>query len=237
MLTRMLAHQRSRSLLTTLVLALALALISSCGSSAPAGSSGGGGAATSVPAAGGGGATSAPAAGGGAAEKKSISIWHIQSTGDGPQLIQQAVDRFKADNPNVDVEVVPLQNDPYKTKIKVAMGAGNPPCIFPTWGGGPLNEYVKANQVIDLTPYMTKDNYKSRFVDAAFTPITFDGKIWGVPVENSSLAVIFYNKAIFQKYNLTPPKTYDDLMKVVQTLKDNGVAPFALPNKTKWPGS
>src|SRR6266540_2239594 len=91
MLTRMLAHQRSRSLLTTLVLALALALISSCGSSAPAGSSGGGGA-----------ATSAPAAGGGAAEKKSISIWHIQSTGDGPQLIQQAVDRFKADNPNVD---------------------------------------------------------------------------------------------------------------------------------------
>src|SRR5262249_6035776 len=107
----------------------------------------------------------------------------------------------------------------------------------PTWGGGTLREYVKANQVADLTPYMSKDNYKDRFLDAAFTQITFDGKIYGVPIENTSLAVIFYNKAIFQKFNLTPPQTYDELLKVIHTLKQNGVAPFALANKPKWPGS
>lgn len=177
-------------------------------------------------------ATQAPAG-----QPVDISFWHIQTNGSGPQLIEQAVERFKADNPNVNVENVPLTNDAYKTKIKVAAGAGNAPCIFPTWGGGPLYEYVKSNQVIDLTPYMTKDNYKDRFLDAAFTPITFDGKIYGVPVENTSLALIHYNKALFEKYNLTPPQTYDDLLKVVQTLKENDVAPFALANKPKWPGS
>ena len=78
------------------------------------------------------------------------------------------------------------------------MGAGNPPCVFPSWGGGPLYEYVKAGQVVDLTPYMEQDNYKDRFVPASLSNVTFEDKIWGVPVENSAIAVIWYNKAIFE---------------------------------------
>ncbi len=173
----------------------------------------------------------------GGSGRKSISLWHHRTAGAGPGLIQQAVDRFKLRHPDIDVEVSYFNNDAYKTKIKVAMGAGNAPCIFPTWGGGTLREYVKANQVADLTPYMSKDKYKNRFLDASFTQITFDGKIYGVPIENTSLAVIFYNKAIFQKFNLAPPQTYDELLTVIRTLKQNGIAPFALANKPKWPGS
>lgn len=178
-----------------------------------------------------------PAQGAAASEAVSIDIWHIQSTGNGPQLIQDAVDRFTADNPNVQVENVPLQNDPYKTKIKVAMGAGNPPCIFPTWGGGPLYQYIQAGQVVDLTDRMNQDNYKDRFVDASFSSVTFDDKIYGVPVENTAVALVFYNKAIFEEYSLQPPQTYDDLLTVIDTLTEAGIAPFALANKTKWPGS
>jgi raffinose/stachyose/melibiose transport system substrate-binding protein len=174
----------------------------------------------------------------GGCNKESIALWHIQTVGEGPAIIQQSIDRFKKDNPGVDVEVVPINNDAYKTKIKVAIGAGNAPCVFPTWGGGPLREYVKAGQVMDMTAYMSKDNYRNRFLDAALTGVTFDGgKIYGVPVENVSLAVVFYNKALFTKHNLTPPVTYEDLLKTVHTLKDKGIAPFALANKPKWPGS
>jgi raffinose/stachyose/melibiose transport system substrate-binding protein len=168
---------------------------------------------------------------------KTIAIWHHQTAGDGPKLIQQAVDRFKQDTSGVDVEVVAINNDAYKTKIKVAIGAGNAPCVFPTWGGGPLQEYVNANKISDLTVSMTKDNYKDRFPAAAFDSVTFSGKIYGVPVENTAIAVITYNKAIFQKYNLKPPATDTELLQIVHTLKQNGIAPFALANKPKWPGS
>ncbi|MBK8051179.1 MAG: extracellular solute-binding protein [Anaerolineales bacterium] len=169
--------------------------------------------------------------------EKVITMWHIQTTEPGPQLIQQAVDRFMADNPGVKVEVEALQNDPFKTKIKVAMGAGNPPCIFPSWGGGPLYEYVKSGQVTDLTPYMDADNYKDRFVPASLSNVTFDDKIWGVPVENSAVAVLFYNKPLFEQYGLNAPATWDDLMVAIETFKANDIAPFALANKTKWTGS
>jgi len=83
-------------------------------------------------------------------DRKTITLWHHQTAGEGPHLIQQAVDRFQSSYPNVDVEVVPINNDAFKTKIKVAIGAGNAPCIFPSWGGGTLREYVRANQVVDM---------------------------------------------------------------------------------------
>jgi raffinose/stachyose/melibiose transport system substrate-binding protein len=171
------------------------------------------------------------------AQDTTITFWHIQSTAGGPELIQAAVDRYMADNPGVAVEVVPMQNDPYKTRIRTSMGAGDAPCVFPSWGGGPLYEYVQAGQVIDLTPYMEADGYMERFVPAALSNVTFDGMIYGVPVENTAVAVVFYNRQIFEQYGLTPPATLDDLMTVAQTLIDNGVTPFALANRTKWTSS
>lgn len=172
-----------------------------------------------------------------AAAQETIDLWHIQSTGTGPELIQQAVDRYTADHPDVTVEVVPMQNDPYKTRIRTSIGAGDAPCIFFSWGGGPLLEYVNAGQVLDLTDYMQQDDYLSRFVPASLTNTSFDDKIYGVPVENTSVAVVWYNKAIFADLGLTPPTTYDELLNVIATLKDNSIAPFALANKTKWTSS
>lgn len=173
----------------------------------------------------------------GIATAQTIDLWHIQSTGTGPQIIQQAVDRFVADNPGVTVNVLPMQNDPYKTRIRTSIGASDAPCIFISWGGGPLYQYVQAGQVLDLTEYMQQDNYVSRFVPAALTNTSFDGKVYGVPVENTSVAVVWYNKAIFADLGLTPPETFDELLSVIGTLKENGIAPFALANKTKWTSS
>ncbi len=55
---------------------------------------------------------------------------------------------------------------------------------------------------LDLTDYMNQDNYVDRFVPASLSNVTFEDKIWGVPVENSAIAVIWYNKAIFEEYGL-----------------------------------
>jgi raffinose/stachyose/melibiose transport system substrate-binding protein len=169
------------------------------------------------------------------AADKVITLWHIQNTDPGPKLIQDAVNRFQSENPGYKVEVSTMANDAFKDKLKVAMGANNAPCIFPTWGGGPLNAYVKANQVIDLTSYLAKDNYKNRFVPASWANVTFNKKSYGVPVENSSIAVIWYNKAIFAKYKLKTPKTWNQLMSITRTLKSKDIAAFTLAGGSKWP--
>ena len=171
------------------------------------------------------------------AQDINIDMWHIQNTGFGPELIQNAVDRYQADNPGVAVEVIPMQNDPFKTRIRTAIGAGDAPCIFPSWGGGPMVEYVNAGAIIDLTDYIMADGYNERFVPASFSNVTYQDSIYGVPVENTAIAVMYYNKAMFEELGIEVPTTWDELVDVAQTLIDNGIAPFSLANKTKWTSS
>lgn len=171
-----------------------------------------------------------------AAGKTKLTLWHIQ-TGEMANVIQGSVDRFMEANPDYDVEVVQKQNDTFKTDVSLAAQAGTLPDIFITWGGQTMYDYADQGLIADLTEYMNKDNYKDQFVDAGIAQCTYKDKIWAVPVENISVAGIFYNKDVFDKYNLEEPKTLDDLEKICDTLVENGVAPFALANATKWTGS
>ncbi|CAB3747424.1 extracellular solute-binding protein [Paraburkholderia solisilvae] len=173
-----------------------------------------------------------------AQDTKVITVWDQQTNATSSKILRDASDRFEQQNPGYKVENSHVLNDAYKTKLKVAFGANQPPCVFESWGGGPLHEYVKAGQIVDLTPYLQKDAaYRDRFLPSSWKAVTFDGKTYGVAAENASAAVIFYNKDIFQQYGLTPPATWPDLMHVVQVLTSHGIAPLALANKNKWTGS
>lgn len=173
-----------------------------------------------------------------AQETKVITEWDIQTQPAGAKVLQDALTRFEKANPGYKVERAQIPNDAYKTKIKIAFGANEPPCVFMNWGGGGLREYVKAGQVVDLTPYLAKDAaFKDRFIPTAFDATTIQGKVYGLPGENTAATVVYYNTEVFAKAGLTPPKTWPELLKVVETLKGQGIAPFALANKAKWPGS
>jgi raffinose/stachyose/melibiose transport system substrate-binding protein len=45
---------------------------------------------------------------------------------------------------------------------------------------------------------------------------------------------IFYNDALFKKYNVKVPETWEELETAIQTFNDNGVIPIALGNKANW---
>jgi raffinose/stachyose/melibiose transport system substrate-binding protein len=92
-----------------------------------------------------------------AAQTKTLTEWDSQTVGAGPKIINDAAARFEKANPGFKVESSHVLNDAYKTKLKIAFGANQPPCVFSSWGGGPLREYVKSNQVIDLTPYLQQN--------------------------------------------------------------------------------
>jgi raffinose/stachyose/melibiose transport system substrate-binding protein len=172
------------------------------------------------------------------ADDKVITEWDQQTNASSSKILRDASDRFEKANPGYKVENSHVLNEAYKTKLKVAFGANQPPCVFENWGGGGLHEYVKSGQIVDLTPYLAKDPaYKARFMKASWDNTTFDGKIYGVAAENAAAAVIFYNKEVFKKYGITPPKTWDELMHVVDVLKSHDVAAFSLANKNKWTGS
>lgn len=56
-----------------------------------------------------------------------------------------------------------------------------------------------------------------------------DGDLFFVPMMRITSG-LFYNKSIFDEYDLAPPETWEELMLVADTLKANGVAPFMQDN-------
>lgn len=165
-------------------------------------------------------------------ENVELTLWHIESSEQAIKVLEDAAARFEEKNPGVTVKLVKQENDPYKSKLVVAMGGANPPDVFHSWGGGWLKNFVDAGQVRDITGDVEGDSY----LEAALSASTYDDKIYGVPL-SMDVVPVWYNKEIFEKHNLEKPETYDELVEIVKTLKENDIVPFSLANQSKWPGS
>lgn len=171
----------------------------------------------------------APAATGG-----NLSFWIINSSD--PATLTDAVNRLQAKDPNVKVDLQSLQNDPFKTKLNVAMGSDSPPDVWNTWGGGVLGNFAQAGAAMDLSAELNKNGWKDRFLPAALNMVKNGDKFYAVPIYVSG-SLFFFNKEVFQTNGLTPPTTWDELLKYVAAAKSKNLIPIALANKTRWPGA
>ncbi|HKT37096.1 MAG TPA: substrate-binding domain-containing protein [Ktedonobacterales bacterium] len=164
-----------------------------------------------------------------------VTIWDIR-TGSEQQAVQSAASAFNSSHSNIHAVVNFFQNDPYKQKLQVAMGAHNAPDIFFGWGGGVLKSYIDANDVYDMTNDLNADSsWKNRFLPAVMSGVTFNGKIYGVPNSGMQPVMFFYNKDIFSQYHLNPPQTWSELLQAITTLKQHNIIPIALAGGSKWP--
>jgi raffinose/stachyose/melibiose transport system substrate-binding protein len=60
-----------------------------------------------------------------------------------------------------------------------------------------------------------------------------DGRIYGICV--STLGILgYYNKEIFDRYNLEPPESWEEYLEVCEVLKKNGVVPQVQGGKDLW---
>lgn len=166
-----------------------------------------------------------------------ISCWGIE-TDPNSKIIKEAVDLFNKRNTlNAVAKVTFTEQEQYKTKIAAEMAANEVPDVFNTWAAGFLKPFVKAGKVYDLTDKLNADTeWKNRYVPGVYSSLEFDGRVYALPT-TQTVACLFYNKDIFKKYNLSEPKTYDDLKNIIKVLNENGITPFALGNKAPWVGA
>lgn len=172
--------------------------------------------------------TSGPADSGGGG----IEIWALQDDVLNP-IEQASVESFNAEGGNASLET--FGNDPYKQKLRVALGSPNAPDVFFNWGGGNLAEYVEADRVADLTEMLESNpDLKASFIPSVLEAAKIDGKYYGIPMRGMQPVVLFYNKAVFEKAGAEPPETWNDLLKLVDTFKSEGVQPIALAGSQSW---
>lgn len=124
----------------------------------------------------------------------------------------------------------------YLDKLRVSFANNDSPNAFIEFGGSRVLDYVEADALLNMKPYYDEDSeWYNSFYASMFKDLQYEGfeGIWGVPFKTYTI-LLYYNKDIFQKYNITPPETFDELLAVCKKLKDVGVKPFQVGEKDVW---
>lgn len=167
-----------------------------------------------------------------------IVYWNIGTENPDKDILKYAVDKFN-DNTDTGFHVTSeaIQNDTYKEKLVISMSADECPDVYVTWVGGPMKEYIEAGYAQPIQELMDASPVKDRIIDSAIEQSSYNGELYAFPFMQLTISGVFYNKEIFEKYDLQVPETVSELETVCDTLVANGITPFALANASKWTGS
>lgn len=170
--------------------------------------------------------TAAPEGGG------EVTIWATAGTDD---VLNQSVESWNVSHDSqLSLEI--FENDPYKSKLRTAISAGEGPTVFSGWGGGGLKTYVDAGEVASLQAAFDENpELRDRIFPSVLAGGSVDGEIYAVPYNGVQPVVIYYNKDVFEAAGVEVPTTWDELMGAVTELKAAGVAPFSIGGASKWP--
>jgi multiple sugar transport system substrate-binding protein len=166
--------------------------------------------------------------GAGTQDGKKVTLSALYGSSDwGPDLNDKLIAEFKAKNPNVDINYIPIAPGDFTALIQAKIAANQLPdvvTINPDTFGAKL---ATEGWLADLKDTKTaKDEIDG--VKGAFTAP--NGVLFGVPIGYAT-CFMYYNKALFAKAGVTAadmPKDWDAFIALCRKLKGAGIAPIAM---------
>lgn len=153
--------------------------------------------------------------------KVEIQFLHGQPEEERVQAIQEIIDDFEKENPDITVTQMPIPEDGFWTKISTMMGTGELPAVVE--GGVDQLRLMNGEEALDLEANteaieaIGKDRFYSGVLEMAKAPEEED--YLGVPV-SGWVSGIWYRKSMFEEKGLEAPTTWENIQKAAETLSD-----------------
>lgn len=155
-------------------------------------------------------------------EKIDITYWHAMSGANGDAL-EEIVDQFNAQSDSVSVEAIYQGSyDDSLTKLRAIGGSDEAPALVQVFEIG--TKYMSESGFITpMQEFIDEDDFD---IDALEENIlsyyTLDDQLYSMPF-NTSNAVMFYNKDMFEEAGLDPedpPSTFGEVLDAAEKLSD-----------------
>ncbi len=156
--------------------------------------------------------------------------------GFGGEYIEEIVDDFIAQNPDLNREESPVDHEQFKESILVQLAGGNPPDTFSYWAGARIQFIVDGGRLQAIDDIWEANDMGSQFPQAVIdTAATYDMHKYAVPLTLHWVGM-FYNTALFEEVGAMVPSTWDELVDVAEKFKMADIPAFALGSLNRWPG-
>lgn len=161
--------------------------------------------------------------------KKRLTVYNSNSDPAVQKVIQQIVDEFEKENPDIDVELN-FPGSQYENIMRVKMAANDLPDVFDTHGWAKIR-YGK--YLADL-----RDEEWAADLTDTIKPVITDekGKVYALVLSEAKDGLM-YNADLLKKYHIDEPKTFDELIAAAEKLKkeSNGqITPFYFSGIDSW---
>lgn len=140
-------------------------------------------------------------------EPVTITFWDEASQPPLNTVLQSQIAEFMVKYPWITVKESQLGWSDFFTKIDTAAAGGTAPDVLRV-DHTLVPKYAFYKTIIPLDSFLPK-NYEDDFFPSTVKDSTYDGKIWAIPLHQSSEAII-YNQDIIAVAGLTPPISYDN---------------------------
>lgn len=157
-----------------------------------------------------------------------IRISYCSTVGDEAYKKFDLVGEYKKVRPNVTIELEKGKDDLEQLNtLKMQKAAGELPELIGQAGN--LRELFQESwEPLDGLACVEDNKVAANY--------KVNGKVLGIPEGAGYGSIVYYNKDIFKEYNLSIPKTWDEMIAAAQTIKDGGkYIPIALGAKDVWP--
>lgn len=165
----------------------------------------------------------------GAVAEEDINMSAILITG--YECFEGAINEYCELHPNVHVDVQIMDTDSYLVLIKTKLASNDAPDIMPIEAATDYYNYYSNGYLVDCSDMTDMIDRLNAGAISGFT--VEDGGVIGLPFVQLFL-LAYYNKDMFAEYGLEVPTTWEELMAVCETLKQNGITPIGLGHKTTW---
>lgn len=176
-----------------------------------------------------------PAAAGGENELEIFSWWTAGGEAEGLNAMYEV---FKEKHPDVEIinaTVAGGAGSNAQAVLASRMQSGDPPDSFQVHAGHELlDSWVAADRMEPVTFIFEENGWMDVYPEGVIEVISADGEIWSVPANIHRSNVLWYNKAVFEENNLTPPTNFEEFFAAADTLQAAGVTPLALGDNGIW---
>jgi len=144
---------------------------------------------------------------------------------------ENALEKFKAENPDINVIANLNDREAHKTAIRNFLTA-DAPDVTAWYPGNRMAPFVDAGLFMSVDDVWEENNFNEELAAIKAT-MSRDGKIWGVPYSYYQWG-IYYRKDVFDILGLEEFDTWEDMLAGCAKMKENNVTPFTIGTRYLW---
>jgi raffinose/stachyose/melibiose transport system substrate-binding protein len=165
------------------------------------------------------------------AKKVTISLL-VDNVQDTVNMANAYVEAFQNKYPNITVE---LETRPGGTEgdniVKTRLATGDMADVFFYNSGSLMQALTPEKNMLDLT----NESFQADIMDSFQSTVSYNGKVFGVPVGSTNAGGWFYNKKVYADLGLKVPMTWSELIANNEAIKAAGVVtPVIGTYKDTW---